>query len=177
MVGIGTVLKDDPLLTCRLPDCRNPVRIICDTHLRIPVDSQIIKTAPKYRTIVAFSEGDENKANLLRSLSCELIKIPTSNGHLDLKLLMKRLGEMTIDSILLEGGGQLNWSALESNIVNKVQVYIAPKLLGGEDAPSPIRGLGADHPDNAVQLTPPQITILGSDILLESEVIDCSQEL
>lgn len=193
MAGIGTVLKDDPLLTCRLPDSNSPVRIICDTKLRIPEDSQIVKTARDYRTIIAHSISPENsdnvfgdngmayenilqKMNILTSAGCELIYIPEKNSHLNLALLMKKLGEMKIDSILLEGGGKLNWAALSDGIVQRVQAYIAPKILGGEAAPSPVRGLGAESPDDAIILTKPAVTMIDGDILLESEVIKCSRE-
>ena len=89
---------------------------------------------------------------------------------------MIKLGEEKIDSILLEGGGTLNWSALKSGIVNKVQAYVAPKILGGDTSKTPVGGIGADAPDNAFFLTNSTITILGQDILIESEVRqECSQ--
>ena len=84
---------------------------------------------------------------------------------------MKKLGEEKIDSILLEGGGTLNWEALKSGIVNKVQAYIAPKLLGGKDAKTPVEGNGAPSPQEAVMLGESRITKLGDDLLIESEVI------
>lgn len=83
---------------------------------------------------------------------------------------MDRLGAENIDSVLLEGGGTLNWSALEQELVQKVQAYIAPKLFGGGAAKSPVEGLGVETPDQAVQLINTTITPLGDDFLLESEV-------
>lgn len=94
---------------------------------------------------------------------------------MDLKELMIALGKKGMDSILLEGGQTLNWSALNSGIVNKMQVYLAPKLFGGINAKSPIGGTGIEAPDEAYQLLPPSVTKLGGDILLESEVIECLQ--
>jgi diaminohydroxyphosphoribosylaminopyrimidine deaminase/5-amino-6-(5-phosphoribosylamino)uracil reductase len=91
---------------------------------------------------------------------------------------MKMLGAEGIDSILLEGGSRLHEAALRSSIVRKVQTYIAPKLFGGSTAPSPVGGTGVDSPEQAWHLTSPVITVLGEDLLLESEVIyPCSQEL
>ena len=88
---------------------------------------------------------------------------------------MTALGERKIDSVLLEGGGTLNWSALQCGIVNKVQTYIAPKLFGGSGK-TPVMGLGIDSPDQAFHLSRPAISWFEEDILLESEVIRCSQE-
>lgn len=176
MIGIGTLLADDPLLTCRLPEGKNPVRIICDSKLRTPLTSQIVKTAHEVPTIVAACIDDREKINALEKEGCTVIQVAEKNGHADLKELMEKLGEMKIDSILLEGGSQLNWSALDAGIVNRVQTYVAPKILGGKEAPSPVGGLGTDKPDNGFMLTPPKITVIDNDILLESEVIKCSQE-
>ena len=91
-------------------------------------------------------------------------------GHVDLEALMERLGAEQIDSVLLEGGGTLNWAALESGTVQKVQAYVASKLFGGTTAKSPIGGLGVGLPDQAVQLKNTMITRIGEDFLLESEV-------
>lgn len=176
MAGIGTVLKDDPLLTCRLPDGRSPIRIICDTNLRIPPDSQIVCTATEYETIIATCCTCEEKHRPLIEKGCQIISLPDQNSHVDLKALMDTLGKRKIDSILLEGGGVLNWAALQAGIVNRVQTYIAPKLFGGTDAPSPVGGAGVDVPDSAFRLSTPRITYYEEDILLESEVISCSPE-
>ena len=88
-----------------------------------------------------------------------------------LKELTKKLGEKGIDSIILEGGGTLNASALKAGIVQKVQTYIAPKIFGGKGAPSPVEGHGIEQPNQAYLLESPQITYLGEDILLESELL------
>ena len=89
---------------------------------------------------------------------------------MDLSALMERLGAAEIDSVLLEGGGTLNWAALESGIVQRVQAYIAPKLFGGRDAKSPVAGLGVELPAQAVGLKNITVTPIGEDFLLESEV-------
>lgn len=169
MTGVGTVLSDDPLLTCRIPGGKNPIRIICDTHLRTPLDSQIVRTAQKVPTILVTCGAGERCAPYQQA-GCQVWDLPAKDGHVDLHLLMDRLGKAQIDSILLEGGGALNWSALESGIVQKVQTYLAPKLFGGTQAPSPIGGLGVSLPSQAVGLTHTTITQLGPDFLLESEV-------
>lgn len=170
MAGVGTVLADDPLLTCRLEEGKNPVRIICDSGLRTPLTCQIVKTAKDVPTIIATCSRDPQAALPYRNAGCTVLALAEREGHVDLQELMKKLGEMQIDSILLEGGGTLNWAALKASIVHKIQAYIAPKLLGGQDAKSPIEGIGFPTPDEAVLLTDGVVTRLGEDFLLEYEV-------
>ena len=170
MVGVGTVLADDPMLTCRLENSRNPVRIICDSHLRTPLTSKIVRTAETIPTILASSSKDQQKIKNYEELGCQVLYVPEKNGHIDLNRLMELLGAAKIDSILLEGGGSLNWSALESGIVQKVQTYIAPKLFGGEEAKTPVEGKGFPDPASAVLLKNSEIIRLGDVFLIESEV-------
>ena len=170
MVGVGTVLADDPMLTCRLENSRNPVRIICDSHLRTPLTSKIVRTAKTIPTILASSSKDQQKIKNYEEMGCQVLYVPEKNGHIDLNRLMEILGATKIDSILLEGGGSLNWSALESGIVQKVQTYISPKLFGGEEAKTPVEGKGFPDPASAVLLKNSEIIRLGDDFLIESEV-------
>ena len=170
MVGVGTVLADDPMLTCRLENSRNPVRIICDSHLRTPLTSKIVRTAKTIPTILASSSKDQQKIKNYEEMGCQVLYVPEKNGHIDLNRLMEILGATKIDSILLEGGGSLNWSALESGIVHKVQTYIAPKLFGGEEAKTPVEGKGFPDPASAVLLKNSEMIRLGDDFLIESEV-------
>lgn len=175
MVGVGTVLTDDPMLTCRLENGRDPVRIICDTHLRTPIESNIVRTAKDVPTIIAFCDGNTVP---FEEKNCRMVKVNEKNGHIDLNELMEILGsEFKIDSILLEGGGELNWSSLNAGIVNKVQAYIAPKIFGGKDAKSPVSGLGAAHPSAAFKLADQKIKRFGDDIMIESRVKKCLPEL
>lgn len=175
MVGVGTILVDDPLLTCRLENSRNPLRIICDTGLRTPLQAKIVTTTDASCTLIATAITDTNRHQPYLDAGCEILVVPQKENHIDLNSLMEKLGEKQIDSLLLEGGGTLNWSALQSGIVNKVQAYIAPKLFGGSGK-TPVSGLGVDRPDGAFQLSKPAITQVGEDVLLESEVVRCLQE-
>lgn len=175
MVGVGTVLADDPLLTCRLENGRNPLRIICDTNLRTPLHARLIKSTDIAGTLIATVEAEVNKHQPYLDAGCEIMVLPKKDGHINLISLMQSLGERKIDSVLLEGGCILNWSALQSGIVNKVQAYISPKIFGGTGK-TPVAGLGVDLPEEAIQLSKPTITMIGEDMLLESEVIRCSQE-
>ena len=170
MVGIGTVFADDPMLTCRLEDGHNPVRIICDTKLRIPMDSNIVKTAGEVRTIVAAGESIKGKINdkynELMKKNVEVIFIEEEDGEINLKMLMNKLGELEIDSVIIEGGGTLNYSALKAEIVNEVMIYMAPKLLGGKDALTAVEGKGFEEPDLAAHFTLKEVRNLDDDLLI-----------
>lgn len=213
LVGVGTVLRDDPLLTCRLhdfvfveeqesdqelrADCSagadesassvntaihqeesyvpeklsNPLRVICDSHLRTPLDARVVQTASVVPTCIATTETDQAKHQPYLDRGCTIMVVPEVAGHVDLADLMVQLGASGIDSVIVEGGAEINWSMMESGVVNAIQAYIAPKLFGGVQAPHPLGGLGVETPSEAFKCTHPQITMLGNDVLIECEVI------
>ncbi len=177
MAGVGTVISDNPRLTCRLEGTKNPVRIICDTHLRTPISSEVVATAYEVPTILATAENNLEKIEPYQKMGCQILSIPLEEGKLDLKILMQKLGEKGIDSILLEGGGNLNYSALKSGIVNAVEMYIAPKLFGGAQAKTPVEGFGVELPEDSFGLHSPKIQQIGADLFVEWEVTSCSREL
>ena len=178
MAGIGTVLADDPMLNVRMEGWKSPIRILCDSGIRIPLDGQIVKSAGKYRTIVAYadSENTEAKRKRLHEMGVETICCPDENNQVDLKKLMKYLGEEGIDSILLEGGGTLNDSALRAGIVQEVQAFIAPKLFGGMNSKTPVEGIGVRFPSEAVKLKCTDICQIGEDIRITCQVCGKEQE-
>ena len=167
MVGIGTVLADDPMLNCRIDGLRSPVRIICDSHLSIPLDSNICKTANKYDTIIACANGDEAKKTILRKMGITIIDTPDRDGRVDLLKLMKELAELKIDSILLEGGGTLNDAMIRADLVNEIKAFVAPKIFGGAGAASPVTGTGVTLPSEAALFTLKDMKRCGEDVLLE----------
>lgn len=171
MVGSGTVFADDPVLNCRIAEGKNPVRIICDTSLRTPLDATVIATSGAQRTILATGCGDEKRQKKYLEMGCEILQIPREGEHLNLKILMEELGKKNIDSILLEGGSTLNWSALSAGLVNEVRAYIAPKIFGGAGAKSPVAGGGALLPEEAIQLGEMQVQHIGEDILVTARMI------
>lgn len=177
MAGIRTVLCDDPMLNCRIEKGCDPVRVICDTHLQIPLTSKIVQSAKTIQTIIACgSSYDTAKKAALEAQHCEILELPGETGMVDLAALMSALGERGIDSVLIEGGGSLNWSAFSERLVDAVQAYIAPKIFGGTAA-SPVSGTGVDLPEQAVQLVNSTIRQIGEDYLIESEVkYPCLQE-
>lgn len=167
MVGIGTVLADNPMLNTRIEGKKSPVRIICDTKLRIPLDCQICKTAERYKTIIAYNEGKPEKIEQLTKLGVQLIHCTVKNGNIDLNALMKYLGEQGVDSILLEGGGTLNDSALQAGIVHELKMFVAPKLFGGEKSKTPVAGMGVKEPSEAINMKLKCVRQIGEDLLLE----------
>ena len=179
MAGIGTVLADDPMLNCRIEGGRDPIRIIADSHLRIPMDSQLVRTAGQQPLIVAcLPDADEEKAAQLQEKGVEVLRIPgvttaditeEQKEVISLPVLMKELGARKIDGILLEGGGQLNESALQAGIVDRIYCYIAPKIFGGAQAKTPVEGQGLIRAADAWQFNRIGMQEFGQDILLEYE--------
>ncbi|MBR6419900.1 MAG: bifunctional diaminohydroxyphosphoribosylaminopyrimidine deaminase/5-amino-6-(5-phosphoribosylamino)uracil reductase RibD [Oscillospiraceae bacterium] len=172
LCGIGTVLADDPSLTCRTEQPSNPVRIVCDTHLRIPLDCRLVRTAKEIPTYIAACGGDPAKQAALRNAGVQIIPVcEDETGHADLRMLMQKLGEMKLDSVLIEGGAEIHEAALRAGIVQAVQIYMAPMIFGGKTAKTAVGGTGVAEIAEAYRLSEPEITRFGSDILLEYEVI------
>lgn len=176
LVGVNTVLSDDPFLTCRSEGGRNPLRVICDSHLRTPLSSQIVRTAAEVPTVLATLVTDPGRQAPYRKAGCRILVTSEADGHVDLKDLMKQLGAGhvegagAVDSVLIEGGSTIAWSALRSGIVDRVQAYIAPKLFGGADAKTPVGGTGFPHPEDACVLSDLTCTRLGADFLIEGKL-------
>ena len=171
MVGVETVLADNPMLNSRMPNARQPVRIVCDSHLRTPLDCQLVQTAKDYPTIIATISEDLQKIAKFEPLGVEVLLCKAKNRRVDVSDLLQKLGEKQIDSLLIEGGASLNFSALESGVVNRVHCYIAPKLVGGKAAKTPIGGEGICYLSQAVKLKMNSIEMVGEDVLIDYEVI------
>lgn len=170
MVGVNTVIKDDPELTCRIQNGSNPIRIIVDSILRIPMNSKVLQNKDN-KTIIATTKraNMKNMQELLKK-NIKVLIIEEKNGQVNLNALIKKLGELNIDSILLEGGGTLNYSALEENIVDKVMIYISPKIIGGEFSKTPVGGIGIDKLNDAFKLKDITANIVDEDILVEGYI-------
>ena len=185
LAGIGTVLADDPMLNCRIDGARQPLRIILDSHLRIPMGSRLVRSAKEYPLLIVCNESirdrEEGASRIqkLEEAGAKVWTLPEKNGHPDLNVLMQRLGEEKIDSVLIEGGGTVNEAALKAHIVHHVYAYIAPKIFGGEDAKTPVEGSGIRLPQECANLRLAKITVLLNDMLLEYDVegeTECSPE-
>ncbi|MDP9751071.1 MULTISPECIES: bifunctional diaminohydroxyphosphoribosylaminopyrimidine deaminase/5-amino-6-(5-phosphoribosylamino)uracil reductase RibD [Thermoanaerobacter] len=170
MVGVNTVIKDNPMLTTRLEGYKNPVRIIVDSRGRIPLDSNVIrdKTA---KTIIATTElMPNNVRKKLEDMDIEVITLKNDSGKVPLKELMIKLGERGIDSVLIEGGGTLNWSAFKEGIVDKVMFFISPRIIGGKNALTPVEGIGFSDIGNSIELKDVEIDRIDDDILITAYV-------
>lgn len=185
LAGIGTVLADDPMLNCRIDGAHQPLRIILDSHLRIPMGSRLVRSAKEYPLLIVCNESardrEEGASRIqkLEEAGAKVWTLPEKNGHPDLNALMQRLGEEKIDSVLIEGGGTVNEAALKAHIVHHVYAYIAPKIFGGEDAKTPVEGSGIRLPQECANLRLAKITVLLNDMLLEYDVegeTECSPE-
>lgn len=185
LAGIGTVLADDPMLNCRIDGAHQPLRIILDSHLRIPMGSRLVRSAKEYPLLIVCNESTRDREEgasriqKLEEAGAKVWTLPEKNGHPDLNVLMQRLGEEKIDSVLIEGGGTVNEAALKAHIVHHVYAYIAPKIFGGEDAKTPVEGSGIRLPQECAQLRLAKITVLLNDMLLEYDVegeTECSPE-
>lgn len=185
LAGIGTVLADDPMLNCRIDGAHQPLRIILDSHLRIPMGSRLVRSAKEYPLLIVCNESNRDREEgtsriqKLEEAGAKVWTLPEKNGHPDLNVLMQRLGEEKIDSVLIEGGGTVNEAALKAHIVHHVYAYIAPKIFGGEDAKTPVEGSGIRLPQECAQLRLAKITVLLNDMLLEYDVegeTECSPE-
>ncbi len=174
MAGIGTVLADDPMLNVRVEGLKSPIRIICDSKLRIPLDSRIVKTAGEYKTIVAcgrsankeVADAFENKKEALEARGILVVSLPDENGRVDVLKLMKWLGENSIDSVFVEGGGTLNDAIFRAGIADRVEVFVAPKLFGGSEAKTPVGGIGIEKVSECTMLWLKKVKQVGDDVLL-----------
>jgi diaminohydroxyphosphoribosylaminopyrimidine deaminase/5-amino-6-(5-phosphoribosylamino)uracil reductase len=173
MVGIGTVMEDNPYLTTRLEELsgKDPVRIIVDTHGRIPLEANVLNLKSNARTIIAATKlAPIEKLKMLEDKGAEVIITPLQNNRVDLNYLMKALGEEKIDSVLIEGGSELNYSAIEAGIIDKVNIFIAPKIIGGNQAKTTVGGIGIELMKDAVMLESIDIKRFGDDIMIEGYV-------
>lgn len=171
MVGINTVLKDNPRLTARLANSKNPRRIVVDSSLRMPLDRRILEDQEDAPTIIVTTDkATPSKMTSLLEKGVQVITVAAHQGRVDLQAAMTKLGELNIDSILLEGGAELNYAALAAGIVDKVQVYIAPKIIGGSSAPTPVGGVGIDRLAEAFPIINMKTHVIGEDLFIEGYV-------
>ncbi|MGF9853529.1 bifunctional diaminohydroxyphosphoribosylaminopyrimidine deaminase/5-amino-6-(5-phosphoribosylamino)uracil reductase RibD [Bacillus paramobilis] len=162
LVGVNTVIKDNPELTTRIPNGRNPIRVVMDSTLKIPLDSKIVTDKQAETWIFTSVNYDPEKKTALESLG---IKIFHTNGmnQVDPNEVVTILGENLVSSLLIEGGGGINASFFENQLIDKVVLYIAPKLIGGQQAPTFLEGTGIKKMGEAVELTDITVECMGKD--------------
>lgn len=178
MVGIGTVLKDDPRLTTRLPEGgRDPLRVVVDADLSIPEAAAVLDSGSNALTLVAVTRrAPAEKVARLQARGVQVLIVTEKAGKLDLDDLLRQLGMRGVQSILLEGGARLNAAALEAGIIDRVMLFIAPTLLGGSEGAGLFAGPGLAHLSGAIRLADIRVGRSGEDILIEGEISRCSQD-
>lgn len=171
LVGVNTVLKDDPSLTTRIPGGRDPLRVIVDTRLRTPLTARVMTQKSSAKTCIATLDSMP-KDKLVELLDCgaEIILAKGRKGYVDLKSLMKMLGSHGITSVLIEGGAEVNASALKAGIVDKVVMFLAPMLMAGADSLCSIGGASPVKLSQAVRLSEVTSRFVGKDIMIEGYV-------
>ena len=171
LVGTNTILKDNPQLTCRLKKqkVKHPTRIILDRGNKISLKAKIFSNSKKQRVIyVAGSKLLLQRKKTLVEKNIEIIKGKTNNSGFDLKHLMKHLVKKDLTSVLIEGGGEINNSALKAGIVDKIYIFISPILIGGKQAPGLIGGMGVSKIAKALNLKNMKVTSMGKDLMVEA---------
>lgn len=167
LVGVETVIHDDPLLTVRSVKGKSPLRIVVDSTLRTPVSARVVNENPEYTIIASTSAAPAEKLQSLRERGVEVLVVEDENGRASLSALMKALGERGVTSVLIEGGAEIAASALKSRIVDKAFFFIAPRIMGGKDSLTAIGGKSPASLSGAVGLVDVTVRRLGEDLLVE----------
>ena len=170
LVGVGTVLQDNPSLTTRLPERTNedPIRVVVDSRGRTPPGAKVFNPDSNAETLIAVTKNAPlEKIDVLKSAGANVLTVQQKKGQVCLAALMRELGRREVTSVLIEGGGEINAAALQTGIVDKLMFFVAPKLIGGKDAPGPIGGVGIPRLAEAFDLRDVKISHIGGDLLIE----------
>ena len=172
IVGINTVLRDDPLLTSRIPGGRNPKRIVLDSQARIPMDCKLLKSLAESEVIIATTpSAPGERVETLRKAGCGVVLLEGDEQGVNPVEFLKVLGQWKFTNVLLEGGGSLTASFFEKGLVDRVMVFISPKIIGGVEAKTPVGGKGVASIEESLKLKEIQVTRFSEDILIEGIVL------
>ncbi len=172
VVGIGTVLADDPLLTVRLPEPwpREPFRVVVDSRARTPVTARVLTAGRPERTLIAVIESaPRDRIGKLEATGAAVLLLPSRDGRVDLPSLLRALADREVMALLLEGGAELNAAFLEAGLVDRVALFTAPLLLGGARAPSLVGGRGRSLKE-AFRLSQMTVRQVADDFLIEGDI-------
>ena len=173
VVGVQTVIKDDPLLNVRLSapqmgdGARQPLRLVLDTRARIPLTAKVIRENPEQTVVVTGSDPPAHKVAELKAAGVRVWTLPLRKGRVSLPALLAKAGAEKLTALLVEGGGTVNAAFLEENLVDKVYLFLAPKIIGGATAPTWVEGKGVDRVAMAGLWRNAGLTKIGDDLLLE----------
>jgi len=177
LVGTNTILKDNPQLTCRLKKGQgnHPARIILDQKNKVPLKAKVFANSKTQQVIYVCGSGlTPKREKFFASGNIEILKVKTQKSGFDLKHLMKLLVQRDLTSVLIEGGSEINSSALTAGIVDRIFAFISPILVGGQQAPGPIGGKGVAKIAKAMKLKNMRVVQMGKDLMVEAE--PCSVE-
>ncbi|MEX2188577.1 MAG: bifunctional diaminohydroxyphosphoribosylaminopyrimidine deaminase/5-amino-6-(5-phosphoribosylamino)uracil reductase RibD [Pirellulales bacterium] len=171
VIGRGTAVADDPLLTARPPGLRIPLRIVMDTSAQLPLDSQLVRTAGEFDTLVAVGmEADRGRCRALAQAGCEVFSLAASTPELRLQEFVEELAGRQVTNVLVEGGPTLLGSMFDAGLIDEVHAFIAPKLIGGTFAKGPIAGVGRALIDEAAQMESVDLRRVGDDVYITGRV-------
>lgn len=162
LVGVNTVIQDNPELTARIPNGRNPIRVILDSTLRIPLDSKVLTDKLADTWVFTSEAHQKDKKEQLEKLGIKVF-VTKDQSRVNPSEVLRILGKHSVSSILIEGGGAVNASFIENKLVDKVMIYLAPKLIGGSAAPTFLEGTGIDKMRDAVELADVTVESIGKD--------------
>jgi diaminohydroxyphosphoribosylaminopyrimidine deaminase/5-amino-6-(5-phosphoribosylamino)uracil reductase len=167
LVGASTALADDPQLTARPPGPRTALRIVLDSRGRLPLDSNLVRTARETPTLTATTDAmPPDRAEELRRLGCEVLRLPAVDGGVSLPDLLAELGRRRLTNLLVEGGGAVLGVFRDAGLIDEVHCFVAPRLAGGATAPSPMAGRGVERIAEALPLSGWEVRTLEGDVYL-----------
>jgi len=173
LIGVGTALADDPSLTCRIAGGRNPIRIVVDSKARLPRSSKLVQTAREADLLIATTPlAAAERVRALEEAGCEVLVVDAEDGRVDLRQLLARLGERKMTNVLVEGGAELLTSLFEARLVDAVAVFVAPTVLGGREAMTPVVGRGFERIADAWGFADVTVEQIGNDILIAGTAVD-----
>jgi diaminohydroxyphosphoribosylaminopyrimidine deaminase/5-amino-6-(5-phosphoribosylamino)uracil reductase len=173
LVGINTILKDNPELTVREIEgkIKNPKKIVLDPQARLPLTSKVLKIEPQNTLVIVSERAPKSRIEKIKAKKAQVLILRNKNGSFPMDRLLKELGRQNVTSILIEGGGSTNARALSAGIVDKVNFFISPKIIGGSDSPTPVEGEGIDSLSKAIKLKELACERIGEDLLLSGYII------
>lgn len=171
VVGVDTIIKDDPLLTVRIKSGGNPFRIVLDSSLRIPEDARVIENSPSRTIIVTTELADKEKMERLKERGVKILTASTKDGKVDLRDLLSKLGKLEMISILVEGGSKVNGSFLDEGLIDKILLFFAPKIIGDREAKGIFYGRRISALSEALNLRDLKMMRVGEDILIEAYIL------
>jgi diaminohydroxyphosphoribosylaminopyrimidine deaminase/5-amino-6-(5-phosphoribosylamino)uracil reductase len=167
LVGIGTVLKDDPLLTARIRGGRDPYRIVLDSRLKISEEARVIGTPPSKAIIVSTELAPRDRIERLEKRGVQILIVDSKEGRVNLRSCLSKLREIGMMSLLVEGGSQVNGSFLDEGLIDKLLLFLSPKLIGDHQALGIFGGRGASNLQESTALKEIKTKRIGEDVLLE----------